>query len=455
MQGHKRSITRAMLAALALGSALALSAPAGAQQAAFGPPGATEADAEFNALFRETLKRPADVPLAFKLARRAVELGDYEAAIGVYERILFYDPHLVRVRLELGRLYYKLGSYETARSYFDAVKNSPALSDAERRNAEGYLTEIARRLETNQFSVYAQAGVRYQTNASYGPTSRIVIGDDVAALLPPNYAAKGDGNVFGLASIRHVYDFGNQRGDVWESVLNLYYSQQFQIERLDLGFAEFTTGPRLALAPDALPGWSVRGYGILGGVALGGSGYLGTYGAGISLYAPFGGGLGVEPFFELRERNYDNTYYYPTAGFQTGSMWTAGANVFGRINETMRWRVRLAYNDAEAELPWYAYTNWSVDAALPIEFEGLWGVKRWLVIPSAGFSRYDYNQANPVVSPFIPRTDDQYRVGLALDVPVYENWGLLTQVQYSWSDSTLPNYSFNNFSVSVGPNVRF
>lgn len=439
--------------ALLLAGALALSGVGGAQAAE--ATALADNDAEFNALFQQSLKRPADVDLAFRLARRAIEVGDYEAAIGVYERILFYDPKLVRVKLELGRLYYRLGAYESARAYFQPISDAAALTPAERENIAAYLVEIDRRLSTSQWSIYGQVGVRYQSNANYGPSNRLVIGQDVGALLPPSYAAQADGNAFALASIRHVYDFGNQRGDVWESNLNLYYSQQFQLEQLNLGFVEFNTGPRFALLPDALPGSSVRAYVIAGGVALGGEGYLGTYGAGASIYAPFSRWFGLEPFVEIRQRDYQNTADYPTAGFQTGEMWTIGANVFGRVTDDIGWRARLSYNDASGQLPWYSYNTFAVDVALPIEFQGLWGVKRWVAIPSAGYTRYSYDAPNPFISKFTAQVDNQYRVGLALDVPVHEQWGLLTQIQYSWSDSTLPNYAFDNFSVSVGPNVRF
>lgn len=439
---------RGIVLAVALG---AMAGPALAAQ----PTVLADADPEFNALFDQSLKRPADVELAFRLARRAVEVGDYEAAIGVYERILFYNPKLVRVRLELARLYYRLGSYESARSYFEPIAQSPELSGQERDNIAAYLVEIDRRLSTNQWSVYGQVGVRYQSNANYGPSSRLVIGQDVGALLPPSAAAQADGNAFALASIRHVYDFGNQRGDVWETNLNLYYSQQFQLQQLNLGFAEFNTGPRFALAPDALPGSSIRAYVLAGGVALGGSGYLGTYGAGVSLYLPFSAWFGLEPFAEIRQRDYQSSQDYPTASFQSGEMWTVGGNAFGRITDDWRWRARLSYNDASGDLPWYSYNTFAVDLALPFEFQGLWGVKRWIVIPSVGYTRYNYDAPNPFITKFITEQDNQYRVGLALDVPVHEQWGLLTQIQYSWSTSTLPNYAFDNFSVSIGPNVRF
>jgi len=437
-------------AGIAVTLALLAGTPALAQQTP-----AADADPEFNALFQRSMQRPADVDLGLALAQRAVELGDYEAAIGVYERILFYNPTVVRAKLELGRLYYRLGSYESARTYFAPIADASGLSEAERQSVAAYLVEIDRRLSPSQWSVYAQAGLRYQSNATYGPSNGLLFSPGTGGLLPPSVRARSDGNAFALATVRHVYDFENQRGDVWESRLDLYYSQQFRIDRLSLGLAEFSTGPRLALLPDALPGSSIRAYGILGGVMLGGDSYLGSYGAGVSLSLPFTPGFALEPFVELRQRDYRSSTDYPTASFQSGEMWTVGATLSGRVIDTLGWRARVAYNDASGELPWNSYDQWSVDVALPFEFEGLWGVRRWIAIPSFGYTRYSFDAANPLVNTRVAREDDQYRVGFALDVPVYEQFGLLTQVQYSWSESNLPNYSFDNFSVSVGPNVRF
>ena len=123
---------------------------------------------EYDALFLRSLRQPSDVALAYRVAGLAVARGDYEAAIGVYERVLYYNPRLANVRLELGRLYYRLGAYESARSYFSSVANAGDLAPGERESVAAYLIEIERRLSTNQWSVYAQAGVRYQSNATYG-----------------------------------------------------------------------------------------------------------------------------------------------------------------------------------------------------------------------------------------------------------------------------------------------
>ena len=76
-------------------------------------------------LFKRMLVKPNDLDAAFRYSEIETKLGDYEAAIGALERMLFYNPNLPRVKLELGLLYFRLHSYEMARSYFNAAIASP------------------------------------------------------------------------------------------------------------------------------------------------------------------------------------------------------------------------------------------------------------------------------------------------------------------------------------------
>ena len=76
-------------------------------------------------MFKHLLAKPNDLDAAFRFSEIETKLGDYEAAIGALERMLFYNPNLPRVKLELGLLYFKLHSYEMAKSYFNAAIASP------------------------------------------------------------------------------------------------------------------------------------------------------------------------------------------------------------------------------------------------------------------------------------------------------------------------------------------
>src|SRR5215510_9622780 len=70
-------------------------------------------------LFQQMLREPANLDITFAYADVSAKLGDNEAAVAALERMLLFNPGLARVQLELGALYFRMGSYEIARTYFD------------------------------------------------------------------------------------------------------------------------------------------------------------------------------------------------------------------------------------------------------------------------------------------------------------------------------------------------
>jgi len=76
--------------------------------------------------FQAMLADPQNLDKTFAFAELAGRKGDFEGAISALERMLFVDPDLPRVKMELGVLYYRLGSYETARAYLQGALESPS-----------------------------------------------------------------------------------------------------------------------------------------------------------------------------------------------------------------------------------------------------------------------------------------------------------------------------------------
>ena len=91
--------------------------------------GAEALKVEADALFKRILVKPDDLATAFRFAEIETQLGDYEAAIGALERMLFYNKDLPRVRLELGVLYFRLGSYGTARTSLESALAGPKVPE--------------------------------------------------------------------------------------------------------------------------------------------------------------------------------------------------------------------------------------------------------------------------------------------------------------------------------------
>ena len=143
-------------------------------------------------LFKRLLIKPDDLDAGFRYAELETELGDYEAAIGALERMLYYNPNLPRVKLQLGVLYFHLRSYEMARTYFDSVLAAPDLPADVHTEVQTYLAAVDKAVAINQFSIYGQFGLAYQTNANAGPNSPNVLALGQNALLSPQFQKTPD-----------------------------------------------------------------------------------------------------------------------------------------------------------------------------------------------------------------------------------------------------------------------
>jgi tetratricopeptide (TPR) repeat protein len=111
-------------------------------------PAATEPTEEmrkaYDAAFQETLRKPSDPATLVAFAEIAIKTGDLEGAISALDRLLLIDADQPEVKLELGVLYFRLGSFEAARGYLDEARSSKRASPALRERAASYLKEIKR-----------------------------------------------------------------------------------------------------------------------------------------------------------------------------------------------------------------------------------------------------------------------------------------------------------------------
>jgi hypothetical protein len=414
----------------------------------------TEADA----LFKHLLVKPNDLDAAFRFSEIETKLGDYEAAIGALERMLFYNPNLPRVKLELGLLYFRLHSYEMARSYLNAAIESPDTPQDVRDQVAKFLSAIDRGLSDNQFALFAQIGMRHQSNANAGPDSQVVraLGQD--AVLSSQFKRTPDWNAFGIVTLHHFYDFENQRGDGWESDVITYYARQFKVTRLDLGLIEGSTGPRLALGTGT--GMSIHPYVLANYVTLGDRPYLGTLGAGTSVRFQLPGGVTLDPGVEFRNRDYRNSRDYENATQQDGHQiigFVIGSGPLPFL-AGLSWQGRASFTKDTASYKPYAYDDYTAELALPYSFAAPSFAQTdhsWTVAPFVGFSFTPYDQPDPIIDPSITRLDRQWRAGATLDMTFFSNFGFALQVQYLRTMSTVPNYRTRDLIVSGGPTIRF
>ena len=98
------------------------------------------------------------------------------------------------MKLQLGVLYFHLRSYEMARNYLKSVLAAPNVPSDIQTEVQTYVAAVDKAVAINQFSVYGQFGLAYQTNANAGPNSPNVLALGQNALLSPQFQKTPDWN---------------------------------------------------------------------------------------------------------------------------------------------------------------------------------------------------------------------------------------------------------------------
>jgi hypothetical protein len=446
----RRAFLKRFAGALAPMALLVLSGLSAAAQLAPGFAGGN-----LDPLFQGMLARPSDLNNTLQYAA-AAPAGDIESAIGTYEQLLFYNPTLSRVRFELGVLYYRLSSYEMARSYFQSAQQMRDITPELRQQADDLITAIDKKLQPDQFSGFIQSGLRYQTNAASGPGAQGVLAS--GRTFNSRFFAQGDGNWFGAFGVNYVHDFGTQNSDTFEASLLSYDAQQFKLHQFDIGLLEFRAGPRFGITPDSQGGLSLKPYVVATGALLADAPYSSGIGGGLTAHAHVGE-VAFDPYVEVVQQNFHNSTLYPLATGLNGTLATYALPVSAPIYSGLTWQSRFAFAQANAAFYPYGYNAYVADIWLPwnFSFPGCRDAqgRTWTLTPSVGMTYWLYNAPDPTVDPTITPRTLEWRVGLGLDVPIWKMLYLGMLVQYRADQSNLAVFSMHDLSVTAGPSFKF
>jgi hypothetical protein len=412
----------------------------------------SETAREVDPLFQRMLALPLDLNTTLQYAVIATQAGDIESAISTYERLLFYNPALSRVRFELGVLYFRLGSYEMARGYFQTALQMQDISPSMRLRADEFIAAANKKLQPDQLSGFVQTGVRYQTNASAGPGSQTVLASGHG--FDSRFLAQSDGNWFGTFGLNYVHDFGNQRGDTFEASILGYDAQQFKLHQFDIGLLEIRSGPRLALSPDFAGGVTFKPYIVTTGTLLADMTYSGGVGGGATIHAN-AASIALDPYVEVVQQSYLNSSFYPLASGLSGTLATAGLQTAAPVYPGLFWQSRLTFAHDDAQFVPYSYDSYSADVWFPWSFS-IWGDgPTFTLTPAAGVTLWNYKAPDPAIDPVTTPHNLEWRVGLGLDIPVYGQVTLGLLTQYRNVSSNIPAFSTRDLSVTAGPTIRF
>lgn len=413
---------------------------------------------QYNAAFQETMRKPDDLDVLFRFASLATQVGDLEGAISALERMLLINADLPRVRLELGVLYYRLGSYEAARTYLVSALKSPSLPADVRRKADEYLAQIDSKASPSSFGGDVFFGWRYQSNANLGPaSSRVLLFGQPANL---NQAGLGtaDWGVVSSLQVRHRWDFGHQDKSALETQFSAYANRQFQLSAANVSLLDLTTGPRFQIFNGVWEDVSLRPFLTGGYVWVNDTPYYGSWGGGLEAGALLADGLRNSTIVVFRRQNNQDTSYLPANSQYRGTSLSANTVFqydFGpllslfAIGSVQRFYADLA--------PWQSYSLYGVGGGFTFRFvdpllrTGL----PWTISLSATEQWWTYDEPDIVVDPGILRYQNDTILSLVLAVPFDERTTFSLSAGRFVRGATVPNYEFANNSFMFGVNWRF
>lgn len=403
-------------------------------------------------LYQGILARPSDLTNTLQYAVSA-SADDIESAIGTYEQLLFYNPKLSRLRFELGVLYFRLGSYETAGSYLRSALQMPDVTPDIQQRAQDLLAIVDKKRYADQFTGYVQTGLAYQSNPGSGPGAQTVLAS--GRNFNPQFFAQSDWNWFGAFAVNYVHDFETQNGDTFEASAVGYDAQEFRLHQFDVGLLEFRAGPRFGIATgDPKTSLSIKPYVIATGALLADTPYYGGVGGGLTLHTNVGN-LALDPYVEIVQQSFRNSSFYPLASGFSGTLSTYGLQASGPIASSFGFQTRLGFGHASDNYNPYSYDVYAADLWLPWNFSFPGDGRIWTLIPSFGASRWLYAAPDPTIAPTTTPRTTEWRVGLGLEIPLWRQVVLGTLVQYRADQSNVAAFTMHDLAVSAGPTFKF
>lgn len=239
-------------------------------------------------LHAQMLAEPDNLDHAFAYAQMAAALQKWAEAAATYELMLNRTPALSRVKLELALANTQLKKWDAAEKGFNEVlaENPPA---EVKQNIEGVLKQIHQATKTHNITANLSGGFNYDSNANASPAGGQVVIFDTQIPLGNGNGKQNDVQVFGSAALAHSYaprsETAQEMGFKWNSGLNLYQTEQNELNNLNLKLVGVNTGPEITLPATKMKLAMLGGYNR---ILLDGHNYLQLHSGDFNVEQPIG-----------------------------------------------------------------------------------------------------------------------------------------------------------------------
>ncbi len=405
-------------------------------------------------LFQLMLADPSNLELAFQYAALSEQVGDLEAAISTLERMLVFAPGLPRLQFELGVLYYRLGSWSTAKSYFTTVMEQPIVPDDVRNSIGAYMAQIETLEQGSQSFGEIGIGLRYQTNANAGPDSPFI---DIGGLefeLDPGSLGAADTNAYVTARFHNSIDLASQ-GDRFDIDVNAYGAIYREEEQLNTGIIDLSFGPDFNLAAIGIDNARLKLHGDFSAAILSGDPYIVSAGVGADYIATLDARTRLTLSAEARHEEYFNNDLRPLASERSGQRYTGGARIDYMLTPDVALFTLLESTRTLASVDYLSSWKAGVSGGVVVSMGSPTGGREdWMLTGSVGIDREVADANNTMLSPDAEMKNTGF-VSAGLIVPVGESFVLNSSLTYSISESNYDLSNYDNTAVSVGVSKRF
>ena len=406
---------------------------------------------EQSALFEAMSGDPQNLDLMFRYAGVSARLEDYEAAISTLERMLIFNPDLPRVRLELGALYFNIGSYAVAERYFREVLERGDVPPPVRARVERFRAEIAERTRRHRFDGRIEVGIVHDSNAALGPTDRDVLLFGQRARRVGNALDESDTGAKVIAEVTHRYDFGGQGNEYWRTDAAFTARRYADVDEGSSESVFVRTGPQLAL-DDTYFGPKARPFVDAAHVRVDDE----------RLYTE--GGVGLE-FFDILGDEW-STFGSVRAAFRNhgarndeedGAIFevTGGAAWTPMRDLTLTGAAGIRVDRADADFE--SNTEASLRLAATYDYDPGLAVaeEKWRFSAYASAAWRSYDEPNPVVTANERREDVDLRFGVRHVFSFREGFYAALDANVLERQSSISNFELDNLGVGAAIGYKF
>ncbi len=441
---------------LGLGGFMGLAACVGASAQT----GAAEPlDRQSDEAFRQVLQKPQDLGLWSAYAQTLVKEGNYEGGIAALERSLLNPDADPYVRVEIGLLYFRLGSYAAAESMLRAALQDKRLQGDQRKLALALAAEVSKRNQRSQLSGSVVFGLRHQSNPTYRTDSAQVLSAGVLGLLANDQKPDADTDVNLGLRLQHLYDLDLQNSASIVSSLGAYLvnyrsssGSQLRLganKPYDLQVLDVSTGLQFKPLPVSLSGLTLRPHILLSNVVAQNHQYLSNQGVGLDLaWRPNERTL-IDFTIDHQRRNFANRIDVTNADLLDGHLYGFRSRISHEVGTGQVLTGEYALKRNKTQRAFYSYDShelratYAMSYASPLARGGYWTTSFWL-----GALSRSYEATDASVSPTETRQDREWRAGISHLVPLSPTWSLLFSAEHARNQANLPNFRYKNTTLS-------